>query len=84
LIATEGLAEKSPDEESNTEPINFRVPKSLKEKLKLMKEYESVASVGELLRSIAREYIKKTTNSSDFKAWQAIRERSKKNELEAK
>ena len=63
--------------EPNTEPVNFRVPKSLKEALKDMAEYEMVASVGELLRTIARAHIQQVTNSRAYKNWQERMERER-------
>ncbi len=61
--------------ESNTEPINFRVPRSLKEQLKVMAEYEMVSSIGELLRDLAREHINRLTNTQAYRDWMRKRER---------
>lgn len=55
--------------EPNTEPINFRVPKTMKASLKLLCKYGQYSSAGELLRTLVRKHTDETVNSQGYKFW---------------
>lgn len=61
--------EKTGPEEGDSEALNFRAPKALKVQLELIQEFEMTSSLGELMRSIAREHIASVTRRKEYRWW---------------
>lgn len=60
--------------EANTEAVNFRVPKSMKEEMRLVMKYKKFAGYGELFRALYRDASEQVFNSRGFKLWLELKE----------
>lgn len=63
--------------EPNTEAVNFRIPKSMKNDIKMLCEYGQYASQGELFRTLLRKHREETINSQGYKYWLKRKEQEK-------
>lgn len=68
---------------ANTEPVNLRIPKKLKEVLELVAEYQFAPSTSELVRTLIREHVLLVTDSPRYKQWMKLRSH-KDREIEKK
>jgi hypothetical protein len=53
----------------NSEPLNIRIPKDLKEELKILRRFQMVSSVGELIREVLRGHVRKEEGKDEYKWW---------------
>ena len=63
--------------ESNDQTINFRVPQSMKDELKIIMQYLKYAGYGELFRALYREKAIEVFDSPGFKLWLKMKQDDK-------